>query len=202
MIPGYDEEDFGEAIHEHVRPSEPIDTIELLKGRQEELDEIKRALFARGRNIFIYGDRGIGKSSLAQTAAFLYHSSDSSIIQIGCTRSSTFLGIMSAIAKRVADCLTIETLVKTGINLKIFHLEYQHKQSQKIDTPSIMNMDDALDLIMDISVIHSEKPILVIDEFDAIAEAEERYLFAEFLKKMGDSKVHPYYLQWNCHLFG
>ena len=190
MIPGYDEENFGEAIHEHVRPSEPIDTIELLKGRQEELDEIKRALFARGRNIFIYGDRGIGKSSLAQTAAFLYHSSDSSIIQIGCTRSSTFLGIMAAIAKRVADCLNTETLVKTGINLKIFHLEYQHKQSQKIDTPSILNMDDALDLIMDISVIHSEKPIVVIDEFDAIAEPEERFLFAEFLKKMGDSKVH------------
>lgn len=189
MISGYSEEEFGNAVHQHVRPSQPIDTIELLKGRQAELDDIKRALFAKGRNIFIYGDRGIGKSSLAQTAAFLYQTSDAAIVQIGCTRSSTFLGIMGAIGKRIADTLTVEVQVKAGVNLKLFSFEYQRKQTQKVVAPQITSMDDALDLIFDISIIHSDRPIIVIDEFDAIADQEERFLFAEFLKKMGDSKV-------------
>lgn len=190
MISGYSEEEFGTAIHEHVRPSQPIDTIELLKGRHGELDDIKRALFAKGRNIFIYGDRGIGKSSLAQTAAFLHQTSDAAIVQIGCTRSSTFLGIMGAIAKRIADNVSTETLLKAGLNLKVFNLEYHQKQTQKKEPIAIESMDDALDLILDISYIHSDKPIIVIDEFDAIAGQEERFLFAEFLKKMGDAKIH------------
>uniref|UniRef100_UPI000AE1F44F AAA family ATPase n=1 Tax=Pseudomonas sp. NBRC 111136 TaxID=1661051 RepID=UPI000AE1F44F len=105
MIEGYSEEEFGTTVHEHVRPAEPISSIELLKGRHKELEEIRRALFAKGRHMFIYGDRGIGKSSLAQTAALQYQSSDSDIIQIGCTRTSTFYEIMQSIAASLVENL-------------------------------------------------------------------------------------------------
>jgi hypothetical protein len=69
MIEGYSEEEFGSTVHAHVRPSEPISSIELLKGRHKELEEIRRALFAKDRHMFIYGDRGIGKSSLGSSHA-------------------------------------------------------------------------------------------------------------------------------------
>ncbi|WP_236187164.1 ATP-binding protein [Pseudomonas protegens] len=191
MIQGYSEEQFGEEVHKHVRPSEPIDTIQLLKGRQEELDEIRRALFAKGRHIFIYGDRGIGKSSLAQTAAYQYQSSDASIIQIGCTKTSTFLEIIESIARHLIDSLdTVEIQAKGGLNLKIINLEVTYKTSRKPEAPKISNMDQALDVISDVREIHSDKPIIVIDEFDAIAIQDERFKFAEFLKKMGDSGVY------------
>lgn len=191
MIEGYSEEEFGTEIHRHVRPSKPIDTIELLKGRQSELDEIRRALFADGRHIFIYGDRGIGKSSLAQTAAFQYQTSDASIIQIGCTKTSTFLDIIESIARRLIDSLdSTELQTKGGINLKIITLEVAYKTSSKPEAPKITNMDQALDVISDIREIHSDKPIIVIDEFDAITNQEERFKFAEFLKKMGDSGIY------------
>lgn len=191
MIEGYSEEQFGTEIHRHVRPSKPIDTIELLKGRQSELDEIRRALFADGRHIFIYGDRGIGKSSLAQTAAFQYQTSDASIIQIGCTKTSTFLDIIESIARRLIDSLdATELQTKGGINLKIITLEVAYKTSSKPEAPKITNMDQALDVISDIREIHSDKPIIVIDEFDAITNQEERFKFAEFLKKMGDSGIY------------
>jgi len=67
MIEGYSEEEFGKTVHAHVRPAERVSSVELLKGRHKELGDIRRALFAKGRHMFIYGDRGIGKSSLAQT---------------------------------------------------------------------------------------------------------------------------------------
>ncbi|ANF87727.1 DNA-binding protein [Pseudomonas antarctica] len=191
MINGYSEEEFGKEVHRHVRPSEPIDTIQLLKGRQEELDEIRRALFAKGRHIFIYGDRGIGKSSLAQTAAYQYQSADASIIQIGCTKTSTFLEIMESIARNLIDSLdSVEIQTKASLNLKIVNLETTYKTSSKPETPKVSNMDQALDVISDVREIHSDKPIIVIDEFDAIAIQEERFKFAEFLKKMGDSGIY------------
>lgn len=190
MIKEFSEEEFGAAIHNYVRPSKPVDTIELLKGREKELGEIRRALFAEGRHIFIYGDRGIGKSSLAQTAAYQYQSSDNSIIQVGCTKISTFLGIMESIAKSLISSLdTMEQQVIASLNLKVVKLEYLKKETSKPSAPQISDMDDALDVISDIKEIHSEKPIIVIDEFDAIAK-EERYFFAEFLKKMGDSGIY------------
>lgn len=191
MIEGYSEEEFGIIVHEHVRPAEPISSIELLKGRHKELEDIRRALFAKGRHMFIYGDRGIGKSSLAQTAALQYQSSDSDIIQIGCTRTSTFYEIMQSIAASLIESFdSREIQTKAGVNLKFFTFEFLAKSSSKPDVPSVCNMEQALDVISDIREMHSEKPIIVVDEFDAIQEPEERYKFAEFLKKMGDSGIY------------
>jgi len=190
MIKGFSEEEFGKAIHQHVRPSSPIDTIELLKGREKELEEIRRALFATGRHIFIFGDRGIGKSSLAQTAAYQYQSADNAIIQVGCTKISTFLGIMESIAKKLAESLeTVEWQTKASLNLKIVSIECGRTEKTKFNAPSVTCMDDALNVIFDITEVHSNKPVIVVDEFDAIAR-EERFLFAEFLKKMGDSGIY------------
>jgi len=49
--------EFGTKLHELVSPAQPIQSIEHLVGRAEELDRIEKALFAPGRNVFIYGAR-------------------------------------------------------------------------------------------------------------------------------------------------
>ena len=68
-IHGYTKDEFGEKLATVVNAATPIRSIQHLKGRQQQLQEIERALYAPGRHIFIYGDRGVGKSSLAATAA-------------------------------------------------------------------------------------------------------------------------------------
>lgn len=45
-------------------------------GRSHEIDIIERALYQLGRHIFLFGDRGVGKSSLAATAAYQYQSAE------------------------------------------------------------------------------------------------------------------------------
>ena len=57
-------------------PSRPIQSVEFLRGRASQLEEIRRALYSPGRHLFIHGYRGVGKTSLAQTAAFQNQSSD------------------------------------------------------------------------------------------------------------------------------
>ena len=58
-----------------LSPARAIDSPELLKGRDEQLQEIRRgAWYQGGRQIFIYGYRGVGQTSLAQTAAHQHQS--------------------------------------------------------------------------------------------------------------------------------
>jgi ABC-type molybdenum transport system ATPase subunit/photorepair protein PhrA len=40
--------------------------------------------------VFIHGDRGVGKTSLAQTAALEHHTEDGPPIFLGCNNASTF----------------------------------------------------------------------------------------------------------------
>ena len=68
-IRDFDKERFGEALRSHIRPSNPIDSFEHLVGRDRQLETVEEALTLPGRHIFIYGDRGAGKTSLALTAA-------------------------------------------------------------------------------------------------------------------------------------
>ena len=60
----------------HLSPSSPIRTPEFLRGRERNLEQIRRAFVQPGRQVFIYGDRGVGKTSLALTAAYEHQPSD------------------------------------------------------------------------------------------------------------------------------
>lgn len=79
-IKHYDRKEFVKKLNTIVFPSQPIISIEHLHGRQNELSRIEKALSLTGRHVFIFGDRGVGKSSLAASAANLLQSADSDYI--------------------------------------------------------------------------------------------------------------------------
>lgn len=102
-------DEFGEQLSKIVFPSHPISSIEYLKGRDVELEIIDRALYQSGRHIFIYGDRGVGKSSLAATAAYQYQSVDAEPIFVSGSIDDTFKTIIANIANQALGKSRIET---------------------------------------------------------------------------------------------
>lgn len=111
-IQGYDRHQFGEKLNSLVFPSQPIDSIEHLFGRTKELDRIEKALYAPGRHVFVYGDRGVGKSSLAATAANQYQSSDSKYIDVSCAPDATLKSIIVSIAYQAMKVSRIRDVKK------------------------------------------------------------------------------------------
>jgi uncharacterized protein len=75
-IAGFDCLSFEKALKQTLSPTTPIRSAEFLRGRDKKLEDIRRAVIQPGRHIFIYGDRGVGKTSLAQTAAFEHQSAE------------------------------------------------------------------------------------------------------------------------------
>lgn len=70
------EYEFVSILKQNIRPAQPIDVPELLQGREPILRDIRRTLHSPGMHVFIHGERGIGKTSIALTAAKSYLKAD------------------------------------------------------------------------------------------------------------------------------
>jgi uncharacterized protein len=192
-IAGFTEQTLRERIALVVSPAQPVRSIEKLKGRDRELQLIDRALCAPGRNIFIYGDRGVGKSSLAATAAYQYQSSDSRPIVVGGSPDETFDSIVANIANQAMGYSRTTNLKdQSSVSLEWRGLKWQHGRevSAKDVKEQLKTIGDAVDLLQEVGRAHSERPVVVIDEFDTIPDIQERNRFAALLKTVGDREVN------------
>jgi|HubBroStandDraft_6_1064221.scaffolds.fasta_scaffold935021_2 MoxR-like ATPase len=95
------EHDFVAILKQNIRPAQPIDSPELLQGRSATLRDIGRALHSPGMHVFIHGERGIGKTSIALTAAKAYFRADPP--WVGCDENSTFEGIVGDVCRALLD---------------------------------------------------------------------------------------------------
>lgn len=191
-IDGYSKHEFGEKLNTLVFPAQPIRSIENLHGRQNELSRIEKALFAPGRHVFIYGDRGVGKSSLAATAAAQYQSADADYIDVSCSPDTTLCSIVANIAYKAVNASRIKNIQ----NKKTLSASFKFLKADNVTENSLRDLHssihclmDAVEVLREVAALHSENPIIVLDEFDRMECVKERNLFADLLKHLGDKQI-------------
>lgn len=190
-IPRLDYDQFVAHLRASVSPSSPIQVPNQLHGREQQLQRIDQALQATGRSVFIYGDRGVGKTSLAQTAAFLHQSANKDPIFITCSRGSTFFGLIKAIAANLLPTPMTSQRSATaslGVNIGILAAGGQRQQSAE-ELPQVDEMNAAVRLVKFVGQKYSSQTTVVVDEFDLVTNADEKALFADFIKQLGDQQV-------------
>lgn len=191
-IEGYTEHDFGTKLGMLLSPSRPIHDVEYLKGRDKELDTIKKSLYAPGRNVFIYGDRGVGKSSLGQTAAIQYQNSETLPIFASGSPDDTFNSIIGNIISQAIGQRRIDAtnrFERQAVELNGMKFIEGHATTGIDLAAAIRSVGDAVELLSQIAG-PSERRSVVIDEFDTISDAAERNKFAALLKQMGDRSIN------------
>lgn len=183
---------FGEMLGRVVSASRPIQSVEKLMGREKSLEEIEKALYAPGRHIFVYGDRGVGKSSLAATSAHLYQSSDATPIFVSGSKDDTFKTIVANIVYQALGrprTAVVKSTKTAGFEWRGLKLGTSSEISWPDIAAQIRSVGDAAELLKEVAQFHSERPIVVIDEFDTIADVDERGKFAALMKLLGDQSV-------------
>ena len=188
-IPNVTDEDLKLVLKENLTPSDTIKTPERLFGREKNLRTIDRALNSPGRQIFIYGDRGVGKTSLALTAAHLHASTESPPIHVMCSKTGTFSQIMQAIGNaqipigdRIEKTATGGALNLTLPGVGTVGVTRPTKSTPTISAPNSLN--EALDVVRYVAAKRRGQTIVVVDEMERIESAEEREKFAEFIKNI------------------
>lgn len=192
MLKGITKEEVEEKLSKYLTPSQTISHQERLHGREKQLEMIRRALRSPGRHIFIYGDRGVGKTSLAKTAAFISQPSSQELALVACDQQGSFADFVQDIAKKLyPEAVAVDRVVSedtAGLSLGPINIG-KSKSVEKGVIPQISTINDAVEVLRAVVVGYEFEPIVIIDEFDQLADQKDMKLFADLIKQVSDQEI-------------
>lgn len=140
-------------------PGSPIDSLDLFSGRMEQVSDILNAYSTKGQHVALFGERGVGKTSianiLAEALAARPGSPRPTSVRVGCTAGDIYEDIWRAVFK------------KLGIEhepVELLQPEHVRQLLETLDTPTLV----------------------VVDEFDRLADSQTATLFADTIKLLSD----------------
>lgn len=168
-------------------PHQPIAESDLLFGRATEVQNVVKTLNTPGQHALLYGERGVGKSSLANvTSELVFVIAKLRIFMKRCDGSDTFESIVKS------------PLAAVGADLSLISVTEQNDKKAGVDL-KVLNGGIAQSIVSTYAASHSLSPstvaeaigdvkgLLVVDEADAIANPEDRRKLAELVKLLSDS---------------
>jgi Cdc6-like AAA superfamily ATPase len=192
MIRGLTEERFARLMAEHFTPAQPISKIEHLFGRDKKNREIQRAFASPGKHVFVFGDRGVGKTSLAKTAAAVRANCDVKLVPfVSCDQGSSFYDTCGNIFReilRVNPKLLDNLKVEANIDVWFFKLSGSKQVGSDSTTGTATTVHEVADRLRQLTRSLTEC-LVVIDEFDQIASQVDRKLFADLIKQVSDREI-------------
>lgn len=167
-------------VAEAFRPAAPIDRRGLFSGRTDEIAELFSVVAQPGQHAVIYGERGVGKTSLATVVSELLGGSGVLTVRATCDSSDDFASVWRKALSEISVNRTAEAF-GFGSAVKESSLSGAALLGQDPVTPH-----DVLRALG--SVSQETKLAVVIDEFDRLGSSggPARALFADTIKTLSD----------------
>jgi Cdc6-like AAA superfamily ATPase len=178
-----DETDFLDRVRlvaEAFRPAAPIDRRELFAGRAEQIAELFSIVSQPGQHAIVYGERGVGKTSLGLVAAELLGAADVLCAWATCDASDDFSSVWRKALGEIGLTTARQAL---GFGE---HVDQTTEPLSKLLTSEVTPhaVQGAL------KQASRQRPVaIVFDEFDRFQDADGRVLFADTIKALSDRVV-------------
>jgi len=135
-------------VGEAFRPAAPVDDLELFAGREKQRSEVISAVTQVGYHVGLYGERGVGKTSLARVMAAIFNQPGIKQFQaamVSCHTDDTYESLWENVFRRLER--DIENFTPEGIRYEV----------ERLDPPALivvdeldrLENDDALTLLAD-----------------------------------------------------
>lgn len=161
-------------------PTTPIKKEEFFRGRILQLHKVCEAINAEGQHAILFGERGVGKTSLANIMAesltVVYPT------KVTCSRSDDFKSIWKQALQQVQFSTTT-----AGLGFK------PADKQNVVNLSTSLNLDSStftFDLIRLLGNFPHLRFLFIFDEFDNITDKEVRKLFADLIKSFSDNNTN------------
>jgi len=155
-------------------PSTPISAADLFSGRKKEINQLFEAIAERGRHAIVYGERGVGKTSLSQVVPLMLPRGIRQIhyVRKAADPSDNFTSIWRKVFRDIcviAEAATQETTFRIV-----------GRYDGRDITPD--------DVVRELSRFNQNNvPIIVVDEFNEVVDDLTPQLMANTIKGLSDA---------------
>lgn len=166
-----------------VHPSSEVSQPDQLVGRSEELKLARNAFERDGTNVFIWGKRGVGKTSLAHTAVNQYSERVYRGPTVACEADTTVNQLFQDVARRALE-KNGSLSGKIKINLPPI-LTYE-KDLGRVSV-AVSSVNEASDLLTKVLPPKHEphrNAVVIVDEFDQLKNRETLSFLTSLAKQM------------------
>lgn len=163
-------------VTEAFSPGAPVQERDLFSGRASQIGLLEDAVSQRGRHAIVFGERGVGKTSLANVLPLLMHRPNKELIyvRVNCDPLDTFVSLWKKVFKRMTY---VTSTLQGPVTRKISE-----------DFGADLAPDDVQLVLGEFSANHI--PIIVLDEFDRIKDRTTTQLVADTIKALSDYSVN------------
>lgn len=187
--------EFRDRVNHALHPREEIDVPDQLKDREAELLSLRDCFETPGAQAFIWGLKGVGKTSLAHTACEAHSHIVKKVAAVGCEADTSFRGLLTDITRKVVSAGLVKLDGnKTGAKFSLWGLEISRENNAVSGELQIDSVNHAVDLFNTILGLHQFSgtfPVVIIDEFDRLENDETKRRLTDLVKALsvGGAKV-------------
>ena len=164
-------------IGEVFRPAAPIDRRSLFSGRSEQIAELFAIVEQPGQHAVVYGERGVGKTSLAAVTTEMLRSANMLVARATCDVSDDF----DTVWHKALDEIQLST-VKEGVGFAPASTETWNTASALL--PEAVTPNDVRRVLERVG--RQRDLVVFLDEFDRLRDQQARALFADTIKTLSD----------------
>jgi len=174
------------------RPFAPIDLPEFFAGRIRHIRDLETELGAPGRQVALFGERGVGKTSLAKLAYFFLRRNEEQTHFVRCERTSTF------------DTIFRDVLASAGVELALNGVESDRERHGALGLGALGTVGigasrrvrqsfrrivagQGITPRMLLDQFADAEGLIIVDEYDRVSDEETHTRVAELLKHFSDA---------------
>lgn len=162
-------------------PVTPIRDADLFAGRQNLLIRLVDAVNQPGRHCILFGERGVGKTSLANILRSVVSNSANPQLVIAATNCDTADSYATLMHKLTEEIITVRQISGAGLSVNLT----EEREPLSLNLPPSPRPNDLRLLLQSIDA----ESLLIIDEFDRLTDQDSIRLLTDTIKTFSDSAV-------------
>jgi len=165
-------------------PGSPLNERELFAGRVDQVNQIVDAIIQKGYHVVLYGDRGVGKTSLSNMlVSFLEDIGQDKLVmpRVNCDASDNYASLWTKVLRNIRVPTTRPSIGFTASRDKNTQDALEFLPEEQV-TP-----DDVRRVLEELS--RDVKVVVIFDEFDRLQDDASTIMMADTIKGLSDNGV-------------